>query len=122
MRRNFYAAALLVLLALLLGGSGLYVQSTGAALRQGIDTAYSMTLQRDYAGARHAFLALAQSAEARGHVLRLFVRRALVDKLEETVATLAHYAHPDNQADLAVETARARAQIEEMTSSFWDGL
>ncbi len=120
MKRNAYAIALLVLLALLLGGSGLYVHATAEELRQDINNAYALALRADYAGAQRAYRATVAVAEARGGALRLFVRRALVDKLQETIATLPHYAHPDNRADLAVETARANAQIEEMATSFWD--
>lgn len=121
MKRNWYALVMLVLLALLLCGSGLYVHTAAQTLEQSIGRAYACTLVQDYGGARRAFCATAALAERQGHWLRLCVRRALVDKLQETVATLPHYAQPDNQADLAVEVARAHAQLEEMASSFWGG-
>lgn len=122
MKRNWYAVILLVLLALLLGGSSLYVRAAAGELRQSIDEAYAHTLAQEYEAARDAFEATVQLAEEHGHWLRLFIRRALVDKLEETITTLPCYVDPDNQADLAVEVARFHAQLEEMTSSFWDGL
>ncbi len=119
MKRNRYAVILLVLLALLLGGAGLYVRSAAAGLRREIGDAYRIALAQDYEGARRAFAAAAQDTAARAPWLRLIIRRGLVDKVEETAATLADYATPDNAADLAVETDRVYTQLKQLEASFF---
>lgn len=121
MNRNWYAVVTLALLALLVGCSGLYVHTTADRLRQDAADAYACSLAQDYTGARQGFADLEAQMKRHGLWLRLVVRRALVDKVEETVATLPHYASPDNQADLAVEAARVQALIDQMESSFFGG-
>ena len=107
MRRNWYALLLLMILAIFLSGSATYVRASA--------------LLNDYDGARRAFEATALAARKQGFALRLFVRRTVVDRVEETLAVLPHYAEPDNAADLAVEAARAYALIDQMEASFFGG-
>lgn len=121
MRRNWYAILLLLVLALLLGCSANYVRQTSDQMRRGVDAAYACTLTQDYDGARRAYQAAVRLGEQHALRLRLVVRRTLVDKVEETMAVLPCYATPDNQADLAVETARAKALIDQMEASFFGG-
>ena len=50
--------------------------------------------------------------------LGLLVRRNALDRMNETMAVLPQYANPENQADLAVEAARALAQIDQLEQCF----
>ena len=121
MRRNWYALLLLMILAIFLSGSAAYVRGTADGMRRDVGTAHASALLGDYDGARRAFEATALAAKRQGFALRLFVRRTLVDKVDETLAVLPHYAEPDNAADLAVEAARAVALIDQMEASFFGG-
>lgn len=121
MKRNWYALLLLMLLAIFLSGSAAYVRGTSDRLRRDVSAAHASALLDDYDGARRAFAATARSMQAQGGLLRLLVRRTAVDKVEETLAVLPHYAEPDNAADLAVEAARAVALIDQMEASFFGG-
>ncbi len=121
MKRNWYALLLLMLLAIFLSGSAAYVHGTADRMRREVGTAHADALLGDYDGARRAFAATAQAARQQGFLLRLLVRRAVVDKVDETLAVLPHYALRDNAADLAVETARAYALIDQMEASFFGG-
>ena len=47
------------------------------------------------------------------------MRRTLVDQFNQTLATLPAYATADNRADLAVETARACTQLQQIRQSFF---
>ena len=51
--------------------------------------------------------------------LDLVVRRTLVDQFNQTLATLPAYATAENRADLAVETARACTQLQQIRQSFF---
>lgn len=118
MKRNRYAAVILVLLLALLVGSGCYVNTTAQTMRNQLQTAYACSVMQDYTAARYAYQSAAEYASQKSHWLALLVRRNLLDKVNETMATLPSYANPDNQADLSVETARACRQIDQMQWSF----
>ena len=85
---------------------------------QELHAAYRLALDGQYPDAAEAYRTTAENSRRRSLVLCLFVRRSLLDKINETLATLEHYALPDNPADLAVETARAFAQLEQLEESF----
>lgn len=121
MKRNWYAAMMLALLVLMVSCAGLYMDAISERLRQDVQNAFSCALNGDYDGARRGFATLGAKMEENGLWLRLVVRRTLVDKVEETVATLPHYAQPENQADLAVEAARCCALLDQMEGSFFGG-
>ena len=110
-----------MLLAIFLSGSATYVHETSDRLRRDVGEAHASALLDDFDGARRAYQATALAAKKQGFALRLLVRRTVVDKVEETLAVLPHYAAPDNAADLAVETARAVALIDQMEASFFGG-
>lgn len=118
MRRNLYAVILLALLAATVTGSELWVQHTAQELDRGVRLAYACAIQGDYDGSRAAYHAVADQNRQYRRALNFLVRRSLLDKIGETLATLSSYAGPDNMADLAVETHRACEQIDQMRLSY----
>ena len=104
MKRNWYAIAILVLLAAVLLGCKQYVSATAGSLRAQVQSAYAQTLTR--------------SARQASKKLGLLVRRNALDRMNETMAVLPQYANPENQADLAVEAARVLAQIDQLEQCF----
>ena len=113
MKRNWYAIAILVLLAAVLLGCKQYVSATAGSLRAQVQSAYAQTLTQQYPQAQQAFRQAAHSAR-----LGLLVRRNALDRMNETMAVLSQYANPENQADLAVEAARVLAQIDQLEQCF----
>ena len=118
MKRNWYAAIILVTLAALLIGCSKFVASSSEKMRQSVRTAYAYAQVQEYAQAKTAYHAAAAQAAQDSPVLGLLVRRNLLDRVNETMATLAEYAQEDNLSDLAVETQRVCAQISQMEKSF----
>ena len=114
MKRNWYAIAILVLLAAVLLGCKQYVSATAGSLRAQVQSAYAQTLTQQYPQARQA----ARSARQASKKLGLLVRRNALDRMNETMAVLPQYANPENQADLAVEAARVLAQIDQLEQCF----
>jgi len=119
MRRNWYAVALLVLLAIVLYAASRYMNTSTKALDTELGTAYTYAEAQDYDGARAAFTLAACHAEDYSHIWMLLTRRSLVDQLNQTLATIPSYVSEDNMADLAVETARARTQVRQINQSFF---
>lgn len=117
-KRNLYAVLLLAALLAIVYGSGRAVSVCILRTEQELQSAYSLALQGQYADAAKAYRLAADNSQNRSRILCLFVRRNLLDKINETLATLEHYALPDNPADLAVETARAFSQLEQLEESF----
>lgn len=117
-KRNLYAVLLLAALLAVVYGSGRTVSGCIGLTEQELHAAYRMALDGQYADAAEAYRTTAENSRRRSLVLCLFVRRSLLDKINETLATLEHYALPDNPADLAVETSRAFAQLEQLEESF----
>ena len=103
MKRNWYAIAILVLLAAVLLGCKQYVSATAGSLRAQVQSAYAQTLTQQYPQAQQAFRQAAHSARQASKKLGLLVRRNALDRMNETMAVLPQYANPENQADLAVE-------------------
>lgn len=118
MKRNWYALLILIALAGTVYGTCVLVDDTAAALEQDLRQAYACALVQDYPAARAAYLSINENAMRQSKWLGLLVRRNLLDQLNQTVATLAHYATEDNQADLNVEMARALAQLQQLRRSF----
>ena len=116
MKRNWYAIAILVLLAAVLLGCKQYVSATAGSLRAQVQSAYAQTLTQQYA--QQAFRQAAHSARQASKKLGLLVRRNALDRMNETMAVLPQYANPENQADLAVEAARVLAQIDQLEQCF----
>ena len=112
MKRNWYAIAILVLLAAVLLGCKQYVSATAGSLRAQVQSAYAQTQ------AQQAFRQAAHSARQASKKLGLLVRRNALDRMNETMAVLPQYANPENQADLAVEAARVLAQIDQLEQCF----
>lgn len=117
-KRNFYAVLLLAALFVTVFGSGKAVTGSIEKSRQELRTAYSLALMQQYETAAQAYRIAAENTRKRSALLCLFVRRSLLDKINETMETLEHYALPDNPADLAVETARALSQLDQLEASF----
>ena len=117
MKRNWYAIAILVLLAAVLLGCKQYVSATAGSLRAQVQSAYAQTLTQQYPQAQQAFRQAAHSARQASKKLGLLGRNAL-DRMNETMAVLPQYANPENQADLAVEAARVLAQIDQLEQCF----
>ncbi len=118
MKRNWYAAAILLLLILALFGCNDYVRHTAQSMREDVQLAYSYAQQSDFAASREAYEKAADNAKIRCRRLEILIRRSLLDKVNETMAVLSSYAQPDNLSDLAVETARVNALIDQMENSF----
>lgn len=119
MNRNWYALVLLLLLSFTLWSSGRYMDTSFCAIEQGIQEAYSCATVGNYDEAREKFYAVAQRAEDYTPVWLLLVRRNLIDQLNQTLATIPSYATQENVSDLAVETARAKTQAEQIRRSFF---
>lgn len=117
-KRNWYAVCILVLMGVLLFGCRQYVSHTADSLRTQVQSAYAQTLMQQYPQARQSFRQAAQSAKQASKKLGLLVRRSALDRMNETMAVLPQYANADNQADLAVETARVLAQINQLEQCF----
>lgn len=117
-KRNLYAVLLLAALLAIVYGSGTAVSRAIRRTEQELQSAYSLALQGQYDDAAKAYRLAAENSRTRSRILCLFVRRNLLDRINETMATLEHYALPDNPADLAVETARALSQLEQLEESF----
>lgn len=122
MRRNWYAAGLLVLLFAAVWGAGVYVRTTTAQLDSQLAAACSYAERGDYPKARQAYRQTAQAAQQASRLWLLLIRRSLIDQLNQTLATLPHYATEENRSDLAVETARAREQARQIRQSFFGRL
>ena len=105
MKRNWYAAAILLVLCLLLYLAGRYVTDTTDAMQAGVQRAY----------------ALAEQAERDSVLLALLVRRNIIDQLNQTMTVLPPCAEADSLADLEMETQRACAQIAQVRQSFFGG-
>lgn len=119
MKRNWYALVILLLLALCLTGGGIYLRRTTQRLYLGVQRAYACTEWQDYEGARQAYHTVNSQMRQDYTALSLLVRRNLLDLLEQTLATLPAYANPDNAADLAVESARACAQLRQIEQAYF---
>lgn len=118
MKRNRYALGILLLLALTLFGCWRFVNGSSQTMQSEIRGAYALAAAGDYPAARRHFADAAAHAERQSRMLGLLVRRTQLERISETMAVLAEYAGPDNLADLAVETERVCAQIEQMKRSF----
>lgn len=90
-----------------------------SVINQGIQEAYSCATSGNYDEARQKFYRVAQQAEGYTPVWILLVRRNLIDQFNQTLATIPSYATQENQSDLAVETARAKTQAEQIRHSFF---
>lgn len=119
MNRNWYAVALLFVLILSLFLSGWYMHTTLEQLDTDLNRAFACAEAGDYRQARQNFLETADKAEQCSHLWVLLVRRSLIDQLNQTLATIPSYATAENHSDLAVETARARAQARQIRQSFF---
>lgn len=119
MKRNWYALVILAVLTAFLVGAGRYVEHTTGTLQRQVKQAYACAQLQDYDAAQAAYREAARNASAYSRWLVLLLRRNLVDQMNQTFATLAAYAVPDNMADLEVETARVSAQIEQLRQSFF---
>lgn len=118
MRRNLYAVLLLCVLGTAVFGSQAYVKACSEELKNCIRESYACTVQGNYAAAKEGFLRTKAIAKQKSSLLSLVVRRSLLDKVNETLSSLPHYAVPDNQADLAVEAARACEQLDQLTDCY----
>jgi hypothetical protein len=111
MKRNWYAAIILLALCVLLFRAGQYVDRTTAGMQR----------QGDYPAARCAYSRAANRALRSTQVLGLLVRRNILDQLNQTLAVLPPCAEADSLADLEMETQRACTQIEQVRQSFFSG-
>ena len=114
MKRNWYAAIILLALCVLLFRAGQYVDRTTAGMQRQLEAAYALAEQGDYPAARRAYSRSTQ-------VLGLLVRRNILDQLNQTLAVLPPCAEADSLADLEMETQRACTQIEQVRQSFFSG-
>ena len=119
MKRNWYAAIILLALCVLLFRAGQYVDRTTAGMQRQLEAAYALAEQGDYPAARRAYSRAANRALRSTQVLGLLVRRNILDQLNQTLAVLPPCAEADSLADLWVETARARCQLRQLTASFF---
>ena len=119
MNRNWYAALLICLLGVALFFSARFMDQSVPGLDRDLENAYACALNEDFATAKTAFHAAAAQAEQVSRLWFLLVRRSLVDQLNQTLATLPAYCSRENLSDLAVEVARARAQLRQLRQSFF---
>ena len=117
MKRNWYAAIILLALCVLLFRAGQYV----AGMQRQLEAAYALAEQGDYPAARRAYSRAANRALRSTQVLGLLVRRNILDQLNQTLAVLPPCAEADSLADLEMETQRACTQIEQVRQSFFSG-
>ena len=118
MKRNWYAAIILLALCVLLFRAGQYVDRTTAGMQRQLEAAYALAEQGDYPAARRAYSRAANRALRSTQVLGLLVRRNILDQLNQTLAVLPPCAEADSLADLEMETQRACTQIEQVRQSF----
>lgn len=119
MNRNWYALALLFLLAVGLVSAGRFVDTSINRIDEGLEQAYSCAETGNFSEARQLYLTTARQARTYSPWWILLVRRNLIDQLNQTLATIPSYAIPENRSDLAVETARARTQAQQIRQSFF---
>ena len=119
MRRNWYAAALLLILACILCSAGMYVTDSTRQLDAELREAYTYAELGQFSEAREAYTAAAHQSKLKSEIWYLLIRRSLVDQLNQTLATIPSYVSENNLADLAVETARAREQVCQISQSFF---
>ena len=120
MKRNWYAAIILLALCVLLFRAGQYVDRTTAGMQRQLEAAY----------------ALAEQATTLPHAARTAVRPTVhcaalspglvcapqySGSLNQTLAVLPPCAEADSLADLEMETQRACTQIEQVRQSFFSG-
>ena len=108
MKRNWYAAIILLALCVLLFRAGQYVDRTTAGMQRQLEAAYALAEQGDYPAARRAYSRTANRALRSTQVLGL-------------LAVLPPCAEADSLADLEMETQRACTQIEQVRQSFFSG-
>ena len=121
MKRNWYAAIILLALCVLLFRAGQYVDRTTAGMQRQLEAAYALAEQGDYPAARRAYASAAAKAQTASRILGLLVRRNLIDQLNQTMTVLPPCAEADSLADLEMETQRACTQIEQVRQSFFSG-
>lgn len=121
MKRNRYAAVILVTLALLMFAAGWYISRITAELQQDVQAAYALAVQGDCPAARRAYERAAAKARKASGGISLLVRRTVIDQLNQTLAVLPPCAETDSMADLEMETQRACAQIQQLRQSFFGG-
>lgn len=119
MNRNWYALGLLAVLAVGLCIAGRFVNTSIRSVDEDLTLAYSCAVSGEYHTAQQQFDDVADKAQRYSPLWMLLVRRNLVDQLNQTLATIPAYATKENQSDLAVETARARTQAEQIRQSFF---
>lgn len=119
MKRNLYAAALLVLVGCIVAASGWYVSAAAGQIRSRVEEGYQMALAGRYDQARHSFDKTAAESQGQSRLLALLVRRSLLDEINESLALLGRYSVKDNITDLGAETARVTAQLNQLEESFW---
>lgn len=122
MKRNWYAAAILLALVFLLCAAGRYVKCTTDALQRELQAAYALAEEGDFPAARHAYEQAVDGTAEQSTLLCLFIRRNIIDQLNQTLAVLPPCAEADSLADLEMETQRACTQIEQVRQSFFSGL
>ena len=98
MKRNWYAAIILLALCVLLFRAGQYVDRTTAGMQWQLEAAYALAEQGDYPAARHAYSRAANRALRSTQVLGLLVRRNILDQLNQTLAVLPPCAEADSLA------------------------
>ena len=121
MKRNWYAAIILLALCVLLFRAGQYVDRTTAGMQRQLEAAYALAEQGNYPAARAAYAQTTRRAERDSALLALLVRRNIIDQLNQTMAVLPPCAEADSLADLEMETQRACAQIAQVRQSFFGG-
>lgn len=89
MKRNWYAAIILLALCVLLFRAGQYVDRTTAGMQRQLEAAYALAEQGDYPAARRAYSRAANRALRSTQVLGLLVRRNILDQLNQTLAVVA---------------------------------
>ena len=119
MKRNFYAALLLIVVSCIVASSGWYVSHCAGQTRTRVQTAYRTARNGDYDKARQDFLAISDSSQRQSKLLFLLVRRSILDEINESLSLLERYSTAENLADLGAETARVTAQLDQLEDSFW---
>lgn len=122
MKRNWYAAIILLALCVLLFRAGQYVDRTTAGMQRQLEAAYALAEQGDYPAARRAYSRCGPT----GHCAALRSWACLCAAIFWISSTrrwpcCRPGAEADSLADLEMETQRACTQIEQVRQSFFSG-
>lgn len=118
MKRNWYAIAILVLLAAVLLGCKQYVSATAGSLRAQVQSAYAQTLTQQYPPGAAGFPAGRAQCKAGQQKAGAAGAPQRAGSHERNHGGFAAVCQPGKPGRLAVEAARVLAQIDQLEQCF----